>query len=68
MHTLESSRNNLIELETCWKSGKLQWLILHLEGEVVAAFSSSIPYVQDPYAAEAVAVWMTVISCCDRGI
>jgi hypothetical protein len=36
--------------------------------EVVAAFSSSIPYVQDLDAVEAVAAWWAITFCCDRGI
>lgn len=42
-------------------------LIRNSRGEVVAAFSSSIPYVQDPDAAETIALWKAILFCLDRG-
>lgn len=36
-------------------------------GEVVAAFSSIIPFIQDPDVAEAIAAWKAATFCCERG-
>jgi ribonuclease HI len=36
-------------------------------GGVVAALAKAIPFVEDPTAAEAIAVWHAVNLCVDRG-